>query len=126
MYLTHDEYTLYRGPVELAIFLPLEMKCRKRIDRLTDCRVRPMAEAGAVPESVRLCMIALIDMERAAGINAQAETPAVTSFSTDGYTETHGNLPGADAAEAQMDALVKDYLYGEVDGFGVPLLYRGV
>lgn len=126
MYLTHDKYMLFRGPVELTAFLPLELKCRKRIDRLTDCRVQPLAEAGAVPESVQLCMIALIDMERAAGINAQAETPAVTSFTTDGYTEHHGNLPGADAAEAQMDALVRDYLYGEVDSYGVPLLYRGV
>lgn len=126
MYLTHDKYMTYRGPVELTAFLPLELKCRKRIDRLTDCRVQPMAEAGAVPESVQLCMIALIDMERKAGINAQADAPTVTSFSTDGYSEHYGNLPNATAAEAQMDALVKDYLYGEVDSHGVPLLYRGV
>lgn len=126
MYLTHDKYITFRGPVELTTFLPLELKCRKRIDRLTDCRVQPMAEAGAVPESVQLCMIALIDMERKAGINAQATTPSVTSFTTDGYTEHYGNLPSAEAAEAQMDALVKDYLHGERDLYGVPLLYRGV
>jgi len=126
MYLTHDKYITFRGPVELTTFLPLELKCRKRIDRLTDCRVQPMAEAGAVPESVQLCMTALIDMERKVGINAQVDDPTVTSFSTDGYSEHYGNAPSAEAAEAQMDALVKDYLYGECDPHGVPLLYRGV
>lgn len=125
-YLTQDQYAAYGGHLPTAAFIPLELKCRKRIDRLTDCRVQTMAEAGNVPEAVQLCMVALIDLESKVGTAAQVTSPSVTSFSTDGYTEQYGNLPDATAADAQMDKLVREYLYGEVDGFGVPLLYRGV
>jgi hypothetical protein len=125
-YLTPDQYIAYGGQLSAIAFTPLELKSRKRIDKLTDCRVQPMAEAGNVPEAVQLCMMALIDMESKAGIAAQATTPSPTSFSTDGYTESYGNMPDAAAADAQMDRLVKEYLYGEKDDHGVPLLYRGV
>lgn len=123
MYLTHDKYMLFRGPVELTEYIPLELKSRKRIDRLTDGRVQAMER---VPEAVQMCMLALIDMERKVGAVAQAETPVVTSFTTDGYTEHYGNAPTAQTAEVEMDKLVLEYLYGEVDDAGVPLLYRGV
>lgn len=85
-----------------------------------------MAEAGSVPEAVRLCMLVLIGMESKVGKAAQVDNPVVTSFSTDGYTESYGNAPKVSEADAQMDDLVKQYLYGEVDSHGVPLLYRGV
>lgn len=123
MYLTHDKYMLFRGPVELTEYIPLELKSRKRIDRLTNGRVQAME---TVPEAVQMCMLALIDMERKVGAVAQAETPVVTSFTTDGYTEHYGNAPSAQTAEAEMDKLVREYLYGEADDAGVPLLYRGV
>lgn len=125
-YLTQDQYAAYGGHLPAAAFIPLELKCRKRIDRLTDCRVQAMAEAGNVPEAVQLCMVALIDLESKVGATAQVTDPSVTSFTTDGYTEQYGNLPNTSVADAQMDKLVQDYLYGEVDGYGVPLLYRGV
>jgi hypothetical protein len=125
-YLTQDQYAAYGGQLPAVAFIQLELKSRKRIDRLTDCRVQAMAEAGNVPEAVQLCMVALIELESKVGTTAQVNNPSVTSFSTDGYTEQYGNLPDAATADAQMDKLVKEYLYGEVDNFGVPLLYRGV
>lgn len=122
VYLTHDEYTEMGGTLTAAEFRPLEFKSRKRIDYLTDSRVQNME---AVPEAVKLCVFALIGMEKAVGAEAQAEMPAVTSFSTDGYSETYGNALSADEATKQMSNTVKEYLYGEVDDTGVPLLYRG-
>ena len=35
-------------------------------------------------------------------------------------------LADADAAAKQMNAIAADMLYGELDDYGVPLLYRGV
>jgi len=122
-YLTHDEYKQYGGTLDANAFLPLELKSRKRIDYLTDSRVQNMA---SVPEAVKLCAYALIAIEGAVGVEAQATNPAVTSFSTDGYSETYGHALDAEAARAQMNKVIGEYLYGELDDNGVPLLYRGV
>lgn len=125
-YLTQNQYEAYGGTLPGGVFALLEFKCRKRIDRLTDCRVQAMAETGTIPEAVKMCMFALIELESKVGANAQVSDPAVTSFTTDGYTEHYGNMPGTAEADATMDKLVSEYLYGVVDNFGVPLLYRGV
>jgi hypothetical protein len=122
-YLSYDEYTAYGGSLDQAAFLPLELKSRKRIDYLTDSRVQNMAQ---VPDAVKLCTYALIGIESGTGIEAQATNPAVTSFSTDGYSESYGNVLDADSAQRQMNKLVGEYLYGEKDDCGTPLLYRGV
>ena len=111
MYLTYDEYKSYGGTLSETDFPVLEFKCRKRIDRLTDCRVQNMA---SVPESVKLC------------IEAQAENPVVTSYNTDGYSESYGKALGASEASQEMNKTVLSMLYGELDDNGVPLLYRGV
>ena len=122
-YLTFTEYQSYGGTLPEASFTLLEFKSRKRIDYLTDSRVQNMAE---VPEAVKLCMMCLISLENSVGIQAQAESPVVTSFSTDGYSESYGNTLGAADADKSMDTAVREYLYGETDDGGVPLLYRGV
>ena len=93
MYLTYEEYLALGGAIDAAAWPPLECACRKRIDRITDCRVQNMAE---VPKAVKLCIFALAQMESAVGPVAQVTSPTVTSFSTDGYTENHGNVPNAE------------------------------
>lgn len=122
VYLTYDEYTEMGGNLTDAEFRTLEFKSRKRIDYLTDSRVQNMV---TVPEAVKLCVFVLIGLEKAIGAETQAETPVVTSFSTDGYSETYGNALSANDATKQMSNTVKEYLYGEVDDTGIPLLYRG-
>lgn len=122
-YLSYAEYQAFGGTLSDAAFLPLEFKSRKRIDYMTDSRVQEMA---AVSEAVKLCMYALINMEAIVGTEAQATAPTVTSFSTDGYSESYGNAMDATTASLQMRSIVKDYLYGECDDNGTPLLYRGV
>ena len=123
MYLTYEEYKAYGGTLSETDFTVMEFKCRKRIDKLTDCRVQKMS---SVPEAVKLCMMSLIKLESAAGTEAQVENPVVTSFSTDGYSESYGKAMGASEATTAMNSTVYSMLYGELDDNGVPLLYRGV
>lgn len=122
-YLTYEEYQQYGGTLPETDFTIYEFKCRKRIDYLTDCRVQAME---SVPEAVKLCMMSLINIDNKSGVEAQIESPVVTSFSTDGYSESYGKAIGAADAEASMTAAIKSSLYGELDDNGVPLLYRGV
>lgn len=122
-YLTYAEYAAFGGSLSEIDFRPLEFKARKRIDYLTDSRVQNMI---SVPEAVKLCTYILIGMENSVGRNTQATSPNVTSFNTDGYSETYGQIMDADTASVQMTAIVKEYLYGENDDNGVPLLYRGL
>lgn len=122
-YLTYKEYVQMGGTANQTAFPPLELKARKRIDRLTDSRVQNMRE---VPEAVKFCAFALIGMESGVGIEAQVTNPVVTSFNTDGYSESYGHALSADEADKAMNRLVGEYLFGEVDDEGVPLLFRGV
>ena len=124
MYLTYKEYTSLGGSsVSEAAFPLSEMKARKRIDRMTAERVKAMQD---VPEAVKMCMVSLINMEASVGAEAQVANPLVTSFSTDGYSETYGHALSADEANAQMDKMIVSMLYGEYDDMGTHLLYRGV
>lgn len=122
-YLTYDEYKGYGGDADATAFPTLEMMARKRIDYLTACRVQHMA---VVPEAVKLCIVALTKVENSAGAVAQATNPTVTSFNTDGYSESYGNALNADSAEKQMNKLIRKFLWGEKDDNGVFLLYRGL
>lgn len=110
--LSEDEYAI------------IEFKARKRIDYWTDSRVQQMA---AVPEAVKLCMKALIKLEEKYGVEAQLESPLVASFNTDGYSESYGSASEQEAAANKAAGrAIRQWLYGEKDDNGVPLLYRGV
>lgn len=122
-YLTYDEYTELGGTLNEADFTLAEFKARKRVDYLTDSRVAAMSE---VPEAVKLCIMAIMKAEALVGTEAQIQSPVATSFNTDGYSESYGNALSVEDAETSLNKLVKSYLTGEVDDYGVPLLYRGL
>ena len=122
-YLTYGEYQTMGGALSPEDFMMAEFTARKRIDRLTDSRVQYME---TVPQAVKLCMMSLIQIGTAAGAEAQISNPTVTSFSTDGYSETYGKALSAEDADTAMDKRIRQDLYGEVNDHGVPLLYRGV
>lgn len=122
-YLTYDEYKEMGGAVPQTEFIQLEFKARKRIDYLTDSRVKDMTN---IPEAVKMCMMSLITVEAAVGVEAQVLNPVVTSYNTDGYSESYGKAMGAEDAAVSMNATVRTLLYGETNDEGIPLLYRGV
>lgn len=121
-YLTYEEYIGYGGTLSEADFIIHEFRCRKRIDYLTDSRVQNME---SVPEAVKQCMMALLTIDTAAGIEAQTSKD-VKSFNTDGYSETYGAGMSSDDAEKASNEQIKTLLWGEYDDEGTPLLYRGV
>lgn len=122
-YLTYAEYQEYGGTLGPADFMQAEFDARKRVDRLTDTRVRDMAE---IPEDVKRCMMSLINIGTTSGAEAQISNPTVTSFNNDGYSESYGHALSAEDAEAAMDRTIKTDLYGVENDHGIPLLYRGV
>lgn len=122
-YLEYAEYTKYGGTASEAEFTTLEFRARKRIDRLTASRVQNMS---SVPTDVKLCMMSLIEIDRKAGVEAQVNNPVVTSFNTDGYSETYGKALSVADVDKSMSAAIKSMLWGVTDDNGVPLLYRGV
>ncbi len=122
-YLTYAEYQNLGGKAEETAFPLLEVKARKRIDNLTFCRVQNME---SVPDSVKMCMACLINMEDVVGAEQQATNPQLTSYNTDGYSESYGNALNADEASKQMNKQIVAMLFGERDDNGVPLLYQGV
>ena len=124
MYLTYAEYQAYGGTLDQASFTPLEFKCRKRLDYLTDNRIAE--HMAVIPEDVKMCMYSLINIEDSVGAEKQATQPKATSFNTDGYSETYGNALSAADADKVMNNTIKTMLWGVKDDEGTPILYRGV
>ena len=124
VYLTYPEYQAYGGTLSTSDFTVAEFKARKRIDYLTDCRVQDMA---VVPEEVKLCVYSIITANSVTGVEAQAANPLVSSFATDGYSESYGSAAEQIAAlQKTTDAEIRHLLYGVTDDNGTPLLYRGL
>ena len=99
-----------------------EFRARKLVDKLTQGRVKNMAQ---VPEAVKRLMVELVSLEQSQGAEL-TQQQAVTSFSNDGYSETYADpLTGERLKEIECD-LILEYLSDEVDDNGVPLLYLGV
>ena len=87
-------------------------------------QVEAMAQ---VPEAVKLAMMSIIKADSAVGVDAQAGAPLVASFSTDGYSESYGSAADqTENVERQLNAELRQLLYGVKDDNGVPLLYRGL
>jgi hypothetical protein len=124
MYLTYEEYQSYGGKLPEADFNLFEFRARKRIDYWTDCRVQKMA---SVPEAVKQCMMLAIKYDEKFGTGAQVDNPLVSSFNTDGYSESYGSASEqVSTAEKGLSESVRSLLYGELDDYGTPLLYRGL
>lgn len=124
MYIDFAYYCNNGGSVDIddATFTRLEFRARKIVDRQTQNRIRRMRK---VPEAVKQLMIELVSLEAQQGA-AVTENQPVQSFSNDGYSETYADpLTGERLKEIEND-LITEYLSGEVDNRGVPLLYLGV
>lgn len=105
-----------------AAFSRNEYRARKLVDKLTQGRVKNMAN---IPEAVKRLMVELVSLEANQGAEL-AVHQAVTSFSNDGYSETFADpLTGERLKEIECE-LISEYLSGEVDDNGTPLLYLGV
>lgn len=124
MYIDLTYYNWNGGKADMddAAFSRNEFRARKLVDRLTQGRIKKMAQ---VPEAVKQLMVELVTLESTQGaetVNGQR----VTSFSNDGYSETYATpLTGEQVKEIECD-LISEYLSEETDDEGTPLLYLGV
>lgn len=141
MYLSYEEYIEYGGALDEPTFNSCEFRAEKLVDGMTANRVRKMEE---IPEAVKRCVYELISQEQLYEVTlrqyaaraSRGETVApVSSFSTDGYSETYSGgsqSTGTYFADFRsgLDVLskkiVSDYLAYEYDDNNVKLLYRGV
>ena len=123
-YLTYEEYTGYGGTMDETDFTIAEFKARSRIDWLTLGRVQYMQ---TVPEEVKLAMMVIMKVDQKYSADAQALSALVSSFNTDGYSETYGGISEQAAlANDQTNKEVQRMLFGVLDDTGIPLIYRGV
>lgn len=124
MYIDLNYYRNNGGKTDVtdAAFPQFEFRARKIVDRLTQNRVKNMQ---AVPEAVKRLMVELVTLESTQGAEITVGK-CVTSFSNDGYSETYADpLTGEQVKELECE-LVSEYLSGETDDEGTPLLYLGV
>lgn len=123
-YLTYEEYVAYGGTMPETDYAVAEFKARSRIDWLTMARVQNME---TVPEEVKLAMMVILKVDAKYSASAQVDSAIVSSFSTDGYSESYGGTSEQTAAaENQVNREVTRMLLGVCDDYGVPLIYRGV
>ena len=123
-YLTYEEYQAYGGDMSETDFILAEFKARSRIDRLTLARVQYMQ---TVPEEVKLAMMCIMKVDTKYSADAQVDSAIVSSFNTDGYSESYGGISEQTAAaEQQINRQVRTMLFGVLDDAGVPLVYMGV
>ena len=123
-YLTYEEYVAYGGTMPESEFPVAEFKARSRLDWITMGRVQNMA---VVPEEVKLAMMVIINVDSKFSTDAQLESAIISSFTTDGYTETHGNFfEQVGLANRRLNSEVQKMLFGVLDDYGEPLIFRGL
>lgn len=124
MYIDLGYYKVNGGKTDMSdvAFARNEFRARKLVDRLTQDRIKDMK---AVPEAVKRLMVELVSLETAQGAEI-AERQPVTSFSNDGYSETYADPLTQERVKEIEYELVSEYLSGETDDSGTPLLWLGV
>ena len=123
-YLTYEEYVGYGGTMPESEFPVAEFKARSRLDWITMGRVQNMA---VIPEEVKLAMMVIINVDSKFSTDAQLESAIISSFTTDGYTETHGNFfEQVGLANRRLNSEVQKMLFGVLDDYGEPLIFRGL
>lgn len=124
MYLTYADYQRLGGTMPEEDFCLAEYKARSRIDFMTLGRVQNMQ---TVPEAVKMAMMVIMKVDERQSVDAQAASPIVASYSTDGYSESYGSLSEqAQTIQRQTNQQVTRMLFGVVDDYGVPLIYKGL
>lgn len=123
MYIDFETYYRLGGKADGTAFPRLQFRAGKLIDRYTQNRVKAMEE---VPQAVQMCLVELINAMDKADPTETAVSPALSGFNNDGYSESYAEPVTAEHLETSLYGIVREYLSGEVDDYGVSLLYLGV
>ena len=115
MFITYEEYKNMGGGLDEAAFNLYAYEAERKIYTATHGRVKTATEA------IKRCITRLISILAKSDIAADK----VTSFSNDGVSQSIKDVSASDYSAA-VDNIIREYLSGEVDKNGVPLLYLGV
>ncbi|MDR1940036.1 MAG: hypothetical protein LBQ40_04495 [Clostridiales bacterium] len=119
-YLTYTEYRNLYGSLDPAAFCRHAFRAQKKIDAATFGRLKT---EQSVSEAVKRCVMELVELAEKTRFTGEQKIAAV---SNDGVSVTYANAPTEDETAAKEQAIIYEYLTGEKDSKGVPLLYMGV
>jgi len=124
VYIDYSYFHTNGGAADIAesAFAAIEFRARSVVDRFTQRRVQAMAE---IPEAVKRLMVELCNIESVGG-STSALSPAVASFSNDGYSESYAAPMTPETIQRTEESLVRTYLSSVCDDNGTPLLWAGV
>lgn len=125
MYLSYEDYAEMGGAAGAAAYPRLELLARQTIDRATHGRLR---KEEPVRDAVRYCAFSLINAIAANEAMGGDSGRAIAAMSNDGVSVTFADAAqacGQAYAPGQL-AILRQWLEGETDAQGVPLLYAGV
>ena len=118
--LSFERYRALGGSAEQADFARFEAKSARLLARATPGRLRQDAPPS---ESVERCMAELIDMLRE---ESEYGDRSVTSVQNGDLRVSYAARGGdAPYGEVRAVAIIRAWLLGERDAYGVPLLYAG-
>lgn len=125
MYLTFEEYISLGGRAAEAAFSRLEFAAEKRLDYFTQCRLHSDIEQR---ECVKLLIFELIGLAEKSDLTAERTLSSVSNngISTVFDPSIMSTDVGRNYIKAEELRLVRQYLSGEVDASGTPLLFVGV
>ena len=120
MYLTYDEYQKLGGTLTEPTFNRYELRAEKLIDARTFDRIKT---EDPVRDCVKALVYELVTQLQQSGI--MEDTAQVSSYSNDGVNVTYASRTRTEV-DSDMRELIEEYLYGETDARGCPLLALGV
>jgi hypothetical protein len=121
-YLSYNEYRDFGGKAEVMDFMRYIFKAEKTVDIYTFQR---LVDAPTVSATVKACLRELVDYLRASD-DAGADGQKISAMSNDGVSVTYAAVPTETDKQFKAYTIIAEYLTGEKDGNGTPLLYRGV
>ena len=121
IYLTYDEYKEIGGTVDLTAFKRNIDRACAFIDASTQNRLQSVLE---VSTNVKACVRDLVEYISNNVSNEKAVTSKSQSAGGVSESESYATKT-TDEINAEMLCIVYDYLIGEKDDCGTPLMYRG-
>lgn len=122
-YLTYEQYQDIGGTLDLTAFIRNIDRACAFIDSHTFNRLRDCKEYSS---NVKACVRDLVEMfaSRSAVSNGKAVTSRSQSAGGVSESESYAQISNEETG-AEMERIVCEYLIGERNDYGTPLMYRG-
>lgn len=131
MYLSYEDYVKLGGALDGPSFNRIQLKVQKEIDYVTFGRLKDEVPAR---ESVKMLCFELIEIEKGEMLTSgsqsdQTSDKNISSVSNDGFSVSFFRDKLSEMSDAELKTykrnLFRQYLAGEVNDEGVPLIFSG-